>query len=103
MSSLIACGRDLRSSRRSGTSAACNGTSSVRAHGGRCGRSIGPAAPTALPAGMNGSQKVAYASQFLDPMDRAKRTKARLLGNADPKLWDLPPKRKGMHWRTYER
>ena len=48
-----------------------------------------------------------YASQFLDPMGRAWRTKAkvkqRLLGDADPDEWDLPPKPKGMRWRTYAR
>jgi hypothetical protein len=36
-------------------------------------------------------------------MGRAWRTKAkvkqRLLGDADPDEWDLPPKPKGMRWR----
>jgi hypothetical protein len=54
-----------------------------------------------------GTRRVAYASQFLGPIDRAWRTKAkvkaRLLGDADPDEWDLPPKPKGMRWTTYER
>ena len=29
--------------------------------------------------------------------------KADLLGNEGPDDWDLPPKPKGMHWRTYNR
>ena len=52
-------------------------------------------------------QQVAYASQFLDPIGRAERTKAkvkaRLLGDADPEEWDLPPRPKGMRSKTYER
>jgi hypothetical protein len=54
-----------------------------------------------------GSRRAAYASQFLNPVDRAWRTKAkvkaRVLGDADPDEWDLPPKPKWMRWRTYER
>jgi hypothetical protein len=54
-----------------------------------------------------GTRRAAYASQFLGPIDRAWRTKAkvkaRLLGDADPDEWDLPPKPKGMRWATYER
>jgi hypothetical protein len=53
------------------------------------------------------SHRVAYASQFLDPIQRAWRTKemvkARLIGDEDPDNWDLPPKPKGMRWATYER
>lgn len=52
-------------------------------------------------------RRAAYASQFLDPIGRAWRTKAKvkaaLLGDADPDEWDLPPKPKGMRWATYER
>jgi hypothetical protein len=52
-------------------------------------------------------RRAAYASQFLDPIGRAWRTKAKvkaaLLGDADPDEWDVPPKPKGMHWATYER
>jgi hypothetical protein len=52
-------------------------------------------------------RRAAYASQFLDPIGRAWRTKANvkatLLGDADPDEWDLPPKPKGMHWATYEK
>jgi hypothetical protein len=52
-------------------------------------------------------RRAAYVSQFLDPIGRAWRTKAKvkaaLLGNEDPDEWDLPPKPKGMHWATYER
>jgi hypothetical protein len=52
-------------------------------------------------------RRAAYASQFLDPIGRAWRTKAKvkavLLGNEDPDGWDLPPKPRGMRWVTYER
>ncbi len=52
-------------------------------------------------------RRAAYASQFLDPIGRAWRTKAKvkaaLLGDEDPAEWDVPPKPKGMHWATYER
>ncbi len=52
-------------------------------------------------------RRVAYASQFLSPTDRAWRTKAkvkaRLIGDEDQDTWDLPPKPKGMRWSTYER
>ena len=53
------------------------------------------------------SRRVAYASQFLDPDNRAHRgqakIKARLIADLDPDEWDLPPKPKWMHWRTYNR
>jgi hypothetical protein len=43
----------------------------------------------------------------VSPVDRAWRTKAkvkaRVLGDADPDEWDLPPKPKRMRWATYER
>jgi hypothetical protein len=46
-------------------------------------------------------------SIFLDPDNRAHRClaeiKSRLIANLDPDEWDLPPKPKGMHWRTYNR
>jgi hypothetical protein len=52
-------------------------------------------------------RRAAYASQFLDPIGRAWRTKAKvkeaLLGDEDPDEWDLPPKPKGMRWTTYDR
>ena len=52
-------------------------------------------------------RRAANASQFLDPIGRAWRTKAKvkaaLLGDKDPTEWDLPPKPKGMRWATYER
>jgi hypothetical protein len=52
-------------------------------------------------------RRAAYASQFLDPSGRAWRTKAkvkaRLLGEADPDEWDLPPRPKRMRQSTYER
>jgi hypothetical protein len=42
-----------------------------------------------------------------EPISRAWRTKAkvkaRLLGDADPDKWDLPPRPKGMKKKTYER
>ena len=44
--------------------------------------------------------RAAYASQFLDPIGRAWRTKAKvkaaLLADENPDEWDLPPKPKGM-------
>jgi hypothetical protein len=52
-------------------------------------------------------RSVAYASQFLDPDNRAHRgqakIKARLIGDCDPDEWELPPKPKWMRWRTYNR
>ena len=52
-------------------------------------------------------RQVAYASQFLDPENRAHRgkakIKARLIGDCDPDEWDLPPKPKWMRWTTYNR
>jgi len=52
-------------------------------------------------------RRAAYASQFLDPVGRAWRVKAkvkaRLIGDKDPDEWDLPPKPKGMRWATYEK
>jgi hypothetical protein len=54
-----------------------------------------------------GSRRVAYASQFLDPDNRAHRGKAkikeRLIGDCDPDEWELPPKPKWMRWPTYNR
>ncbi|MGD9671760.1 MAG: hypothetical protein AB7U75_22390 [Hyphomicrobiaceae bacterium] len=51
--------------------------------------------------------QVAYASQFESSTDRAHRgqarIKARLIGDHDPALWDLPPKPKWMRWSTYDR
>jgi hypothetical protein len=52
-------------------------------------------------------RKVAYASQFLDPDNRAHRgkakIKARLIADLNPDEWELPPKPKWMRWRTYNR
>jgi hypothetical protein len=52
-------------------------------------------------------RRVAYASQFLDPDNRAHRgqakIKARLIADLDPDEWELPPKPKWMRWRTYNR
>jgi hypothetical protein len=54
-----------------------------------------------------GKQARCYASQFLDPDNRAHRgkakIKARLIGDCDPDEWDLPPKPKWMRWSTYNR
>ena len=50
-------------------------------------------------------RQVAYASQFLSPVDRADHGKAKiksaLIGDRNPDEWDLPPKPKWMRWRTY--
>jgi hypothetical protein len=37
------------------------------------------------------------------PLRTKAKVKARVLGDADPDEWDLPPKPKWMRWRTYER
>ncbi len=51
--------------------------------------------------------RVAYRSQFMNPIDRARlgmeRIKRRLIGELDPEEWDLPPKPKWMRWKTYRR
>ena len=51
--------------------------------------------------------RVAYRSQFMTAIDRARlgmeRIKRRLIGELDPEEWDLPPKPKLMRWRTYHR
>ena len=56
---------------------------------------------------MLGAGESGVASQFLGPVDRAWRTKAkvkaRLIGDADPDEWDLPPKPKWMRFSTYAR
>jgi hypothetical protein len=54
-------------------------------------------------------RQVAYASQFMDRIDRGHRgvakVKSRLcaVGGFDPEEWELPPKPKWMRWRTYDR
>jgi len=52
-------------------------------------------------------RRVAYASQFLDPDNRAHRgqakIKARLIADLDPDEWELPPKPKWMRWHTSNR
>lgn len=52
-------------------------------------------------------RRVAYASQFATPVDRAwrgqARIKNRLIRDLDPDDWDIPPKPKGMRWNTYNR
>ena len=52
-------------------------------------------------------RQVAYRSQFLDRDNRAhagkERIKARLIGDHDPDEWQLPPKPKGMRWKTYNK
>ena len=51
--------------------------------------------------------QVAYSTQFETPFARAisarKKVKSRLIGNLDPREWELPPKPKWMRWTTYER
>jgi hypothetical protein len=50
---------------------------------------------------------VAYSTQFEAPFARAisarEKVKSRLIGNLDPREWELPPKPKWMRWDTYER
>jgi hypothetical protein len=50
---------------------------------------------------------VAYSTKFESPFDRAitarEKVKARLIGDLNPREWELPPKPKWMRWPTYER
>ena len=50
-------------------------------------------------------RRVAYASQFADPDNRAHigqaKIKSRLIADLDLDEWDLPPRPKWMRWRTY--
>jgi hypothetical protein len=50
-------------------------------------------------------RRVAYATQFADPDNRAHigkaRIKSRLIADLDPDEWELPPKPKWMRWQTY--
>ena len=52
-------------------------------------------------------KQVAYSTQFESNFDRAitarEKVKACLIGDLNPRHWDLPPKPKWMRWRTYER
>ena len=52
-------------------------------------------------------KQVAYSTQFEPPFERAvsarEKVKSRLIGDLDPRDWDLPPKPKWMRWPTYER
>ena len=52
-------------------------------------------------------RRVAYASQFQTPLDRAlhanDKIKARLIAEFNPDAWEFPPKPKWMRWRTYQR
>jgi len=52
-------------------------------------------------------KQVAYSTQFEAPFDRAisarEKVKSRLIGDLDPREWELPPKPKWMRWGTYER
>jgi hypothetical protein len=52
-------------------------------------------------------KQVAYSTQFESPWSRAisarEKIKLRLIGDLDPRDWELPPKPKWMRWTTYER
>jgi hypothetical protein len=52
-------------------------------------------------------RRVAYATQFADPDNRAHigkaKIKSRLIANLDPDEWEVPPKPKWMRWQTYNR
>jgi hypothetical protein len=54
-------------------------------------------------------RKVAYASQFMDPIARGQRGAAKIksklcsVGGFNPGEWELPPKPKWMRWKTYNR
>ena len=53
------------------------------------------------------AKKVAYSTQFETPFNRAisarEKVKSRLIGDLDPRQWELPPKPKWMRWGTYQR
>jgi hypothetical protein len=52
-------------------------------------------------------RRVAYATQFADPDNRAHigkaKIKSRLIADLDPDEWEVPPKPKWMRWQTYNR
>ena len=52
-------------------------------------------------------KQVAYSTQFEPPFNRAitarEKVKSRLIGDLNPRGWELPPKPKWMRWRTYDR
>lgn len=52
-------------------------------------------------------KQVAYSTKFESPFERGisarEKVKSRLIGDLDPREWELPPKRKWMRWHTYER
>ena len=52
-------------------------------------------------------KQVAYSTQFESPFERAisarEKVKSRLIGDLDPRDWELPPKPKWMRWPTYDR
>jgi hypothetical protein len=52
-------------------------------------------------------RQVAYSTQFESPFDRAitarQKVKLRLIGDLDPREWELPPKPKWMRRHTYDR
>jgi len=52
-------------------------------------------------------KQVAYSTQFEAQFDRAisarEKVKSRLIGDLNPREWELPPKPKWMRWNTYER
>lgn len=66
-----------------------------------------PLGVTFFPSWHAWGRRVAYASQFLNPIGRAWWTKAKvkaaLIGDEDPDEWDLPPTPKGMQWATHKR
>jgi hypothetical protein len=51
-------------------------------------------------------KQVAYSTQFESKFDRAitarEKVKSRLIGDLDPREWELPPKPKWIRWRTYQ-
>jgi hypothetical protein len=52
-------------------------------------------------------KQVAYSTQCESPFDRAitarEKVKSCLIGDLNPREWELPPKPKWMRWHTYER
>jgi hypothetical protein len=73
----------------------------------RCSVLWRPPGATSFCSRQKWGRQAAYSSQFETPSDRAWRAKRkikdRLIADLDPEEWELPPKPKGMRWRTYNR
>jgi hypothetical protein len=72
---------------------------------GKCSILWMPPGATRFASRQAWGKEVAYGSQFETAWDRAltgsEKIKARLIGDLDPRDWDLPPKPKWMRWDSY--